>query len=173
MRQLKDWKPRFFAKVDKTDGCWLWTAGKFPNGYGKFRHEGKFKKAHRVSFEHHVGPIPLGMLICHRCDVRRCVNPDHLFVGTQKQNIQDAMAKGRFWPVHYRKTHCRHGHEYTTENTYVFRNHWGCRICRRGNVQRYNQRKGVSTNGNKENEKAGQEKGREEDQREKEVTRKA
>ncbi len=91
---------RFFAKVNKTDTCWLWTAAlNFPNGYGLFGvpgGNGKTITAHRMSWIIHNGAIPDKMYICHRCDVKSCVNPDHLFLGTQSDNINDSVSKGRF-----------------------------------------------------------------------------
>jgi hypothetical protein len=86
---------RFWPKVEKTDGCWLWTAARFTNGYGAFRVGNRQRKAHNVAWELTHGPIPQGRLVCHSCDVKRCVNPAHLFLGTQRDNIRDAMSKGR------------------------------------------------------------------------------
>lgn len=92
----KDWLPRFWAKVNKTDGCWLWTASTVKFGYGQFGVSKTIhKNTHRLSWEIHHGPIPVGMSVCHSCDVPACVNPDHLFLGTQRDNVLDCIAKGR------------------------------------------------------------------------------
>ena len=89
---------RFQAKVfiDPVSGCWLWTgATESRFGYGKFRLGGASINAHRASWELFRGPIPAGMFILHKCDVPACVNPDHLFLGTQSENNKDRAAKGR------------------------------------------------------------------------------
>jgi hypothetical protein len=80
-------------------GCWLWdgpVGGQPPRwGYGKMKHGGITMSAHRVSWELHRGPIPAKMWICHKCDVPRCCNPDHLFLGNASTNALDAVSKGR------------------------------------------------------------------------------
>lgn len=90
---------RFWAKVDKTDSCWLWTGAKRSNGYGSFVwHEGDQRvnsRSHRYSWKLHYGEIPEGMYVCHHCDTPACVRPDHLFLGTNQDNMDDMMAKGR------------------------------------------------------------------------------
>lgn len=93
---------RFFKKVIKTDGCWIWNACKDSKGYGRIGgnggRKGKDVFAHRFSYEFHKGEIPKGLYILHKCDNPACVNPDHLFAGTQKDNIRDCVAKGRLRP---------------------------------------------------------------------------
>src|SRR5262245_28359638 len=86
--------PRFWVKVNKTDTCWLWTAARFTNGYGAFRVSAQQRRVHRVIWEDLNGPVPDGLVICHRCDVKHCVRPEHLFLGTQADNIADRDIKG-------------------------------------------------------------------------------
>ena len=87
---------RFWEKVHKTESCWLWTAPPRNGwGYGQIRVDGKKEYPHRLSYILHKGPIPKDMVILHSCDNRKCVNPDHLSVGTPADNLQDMRNKGR------------------------------------------------------------------------------
>jgi hypothetical protein len=129
---------RFWAKVDKHgDGCWLWT-GATSAGYGHIfvagrKGRGRLSLAHRVSYEMHVGPIPVGLDLDHLCRVRNCVNPAHLEPVTRQVNL----ARGIGFTMerrnsHREKTHCPRGHEYVGENLYVRPSgHRVCRACRR------------------------------------------
>lgn len=93
---------RFWAKVNKQSGhwwngteCWEWTAGLYSDGYGKFGVSLKTYRAHRFAYEMVHGSIPAGLFLLHHCDNKLCIRPDHMFVGTQKDNVDDCMAKGR------------------------------------------------------------------------------
>lgn len=89
---------RFWRKVTKSESCWIWSGSKRPNGYGTIQRGGKNSPtllAHRVSCELHHGPIPRGCVVMHSCDNPSCVNPEHLLIGTHKDNTGDMDAKGR------------------------------------------------------------------------------
>lgn len=86
----------FWAGVKKTDGCWLWTGYINPKGYGEFTR--RHIRVHRFSWELANGPIPEGLNVLHHCDNPPCVRPDHLFLGTQNDNVQDMVTKGRNRP---------------------------------------------------------------------------
>jgi hypothetical protein len=86
---------RFWRHVNKTESCWIWTAACRHHGYGAFNDSPEII-AHRMAWHLTYGAVPDGMMVLHKCDVRRCVRPDHLFLGTAKDNTQDCISKGRF-----------------------------------------------------------------------------
>ena len=98
LQPIRPLEERFWDKVQKTDGCWLWAGAATNDGYGVLRsgpEPSKIIRAHCLSYEIHFGPIPAGNDICHQCDNPPCVRPDHLFAGTAHDNTADMMAKGR------------------------------------------------------------------------------
>lgn len=85
----------FWNNVEKTDTCWVWVRARNRSGYGRTGAHGAPRLAHRVSYEMAHGAIPDGLMVCHKCDNPPCVRPDHLFLGTAKDNVRDAQEKGR------------------------------------------------------------------------------
>ncbi|MFJ7023199.1 HNH endonuclease signature motif containing protein [Streptomyces sp. NPDC101117] len=131
LRSQRPAADRFWAKVNKTDTCWLWTGAKTSRGYGQFTTGGRTGMAHRWAYEDRNGPIPGGLPLDHLCRTPSCVNPAHLQPVTQRVNIlrgESVVAKN---PA---KTHCPKGHAYDEINTYVTRpypgNPSGARQCR-------------------------------------------
>lgn len=90
---------RFWSKVTKSDDCWNWIGTITKDGYGHIEIDGKVRRAHRVSWEFSYGPIERGLMVLHKCDNRACVRPDHLFLGTNDDNMRDMRLKGRSAPV--------------------------------------------------------------------------
>lgn len=95
---VKSTKERFFEKINiKENGCWEWTKSRHHGRYGIFRFNNKVVTTHRMSWIIHFGEIPTGACVCHKCDNVICVNPEHLFIGSQLDNIRDRTKKGRSW----------------------------------------------------------------------------
>jgi hypothetical protein len=130
---------RFAAKyeVDPGSGCWLWTASRMPNGYAQFRYSPtKNGYGHRYAYELHIGPIPEGATLDHLCRVRHCVNPAHLEVVTQRENVMRGQGEAA---KNAKKTHCKNGHPLSGDNLYVSSDgrHRVCRTCNLAAQQRW------------------------------------
>ncbi len=115
-------------------GCFVWLGCMSTSGYGRVRSDGKTQQAHRVAWQQTNGVIPEGMQVCHKCDTRCCVNPDHLFLGTNGDNIRDMVAKGRNWQS--KLTHCRQGHPLSGGNIRMYGRKRQCIACNKATKQR-------------------------------------
>jgi hypothetical protein len=128
---------RFWAKVDRLDaaGCWEWTARRHRQGYGEIMIGRRKTKAHRVSWTIARGPIPDGVCVLHRCDNPACCNPDHLFLGTQADNIHDMVRKGRQGTGN--RSGARPNCKLTPEIAAAIRKEWSERPTQKTLAQRY------------------------------------
>ena len=115
---------RFWSKVQKPigEGCWLWTGWKNYRGYGGITINKKCIRTHRYSWQLHNGIIPQNMNVCHKCDNPPCVNPSHLFLGTNKDNISDCIKKGRK-PITDTKGIKHWYHKFTNDQIKYIRNY--------------------------------------------------
>lgn len=135
-------RARFWSKVSKEPnekGCWIWTGELGIKGYGIATVRGFRVAAHRLSYLIHNGSLDPDLMVCHNCDNPPCVNPEHLFQGTNSDNVRDCVNKKRHSSS--RVTRCPHGHEYTPENTYIIPSTQSrqCRACIAIRSKKYNQ----------------------------------
>lgn len=137
--QNPDTFDQFVTKLPS--GCWEWAGYRDMYGYGRYRR----KQAHRVAYERVNGGITPGLFVCHSCDNPPCVNPAHLWLGSQRDNMRDAISKGRIPGTVADATHCRHGHERTV-NSYREKgsSEIRCRACNREKMARYRERRARS-----------------------------
>lgn len=126
-----------YTVPEPNTGCLLWNHG--AHEYGSISIDGKAHYAHRMSYELHKGPIPHGMVVCHKCDTPGCVNPEHLFISTIAGNNRDKTAKGRH-PFGVRN-HCGKGHEYTEDSLKVISGKRRCLICQKDSAKNRSKRK--------------------------------
>jgi hypothetical protein len=118
----------FWSRVKKTDTCWLWQAARNNQGYGYASIDSKLWRVHRFAYESLVGPIPSGLVLDHLCRVEHCVNPTHLEIVTTRENVLRGVG---LTAGYARQTHCKHGHEFTVENIYLYRGKRHCIACQR------------------------------------------
>jgi hypothetical protein len=123
-------------QLDEKTGCWNWRGAKLVAGYGQASYRGKKVTAHRLAaFLWLQHPLDSPLLVLHRCDNPSCFNPKHLFIGTQSDNLKDAIKKGRWTSPQKKKTHCPKGHPYDETNTLIDTKsgyiHRICRACTR------------------------------------------
>jgi len=136
MELTEEQSRRFWAKVNKEadNGCWEWTAATSNKGYGQFGVNKIAKSTHRISYIIHKGEIPGGLMICHTCNNPPCINPNHVYAGTSSDNMKQSVREMRHFEQS--KTHCKNGHEFNQENTFL-RDRKGrgitrvCRSCKR------------------------------------------
>lgn len=125
---------------EPNSGCWLWLGTQNGNGYGQFWTGERLEMAHRWSYEHHIGPVPDGLVLDHLCRVRSCVNPDHLEPVTHRENV----LRGAGLPAqNVVKTHCPRGHPYSGTNLLSKERHRFCRICNQQKCREWRAKNGA------------------------------
>lgn len=136
---------RLAARVNKTASCWIWNGCKGKDGYGAITYRQKYMSAHRAAYIVANGLIPDGMFVCHHCDNKLCVRPDHLFVGTPQDNVLDCVKKGRH-SKQKNKT-CPRGHSFSGRNLrYTKLGHRICVTCHlaKSNESRIRNKDGIN-----------------------------
>ena len=138
---------RFWNKVNKTETCWEWIAFKTKEGYGYFRHEGITKRAHRFSWILTHGEIPKELHVLHKCDNPPCVNPEHLFLGTDLDNSKDRGNKGRTSKVSRNKGSDHPNSKFTEKDIIEIRNKYKSKMYTQSDLAKeYNTVQGVISN---------------------------
>lgn len=141
------WRLRHWGMLERTfderidsqysvdeNGCWIWRNKPSGHGYSETTNNGKRIKLHRYMYERYKGEIPVGLVIDHLCRVRHCINPDHLEAVTNRENVLRGISISAKYA---RKTHCKHGHEFTKANTRVYNGGRYCRACARESARRH------------------------------------
>jgi hypothetical protein len=134
---------RVLKRTIVDEGCLVWIGDTYPDGYPRISFHCKTRRLTRLVLEAKLNrPMLPGMYALHSCDRPRCVNPSHLREGTQSENIREAFTKGRKTPtdVNSAKTHCRHGHPFSSENTRRVGRERRCKTCEKAIKQRYRAR---------------------------------
>lgn len=136
-------KDKFKSKVQVSDGgCYIWRGAKDKDGYGVTSFEGKWWRAHRLSYHLFKGKIIKGNIICHTCDNPSCVSPTHLYQGTHQDNNRDTVKRGRYKNKFSVRTHCHLGHPLSGDNLYQASDKRVCKTCRReADKRRYHRSK--------------------------------
>lgn len=131
------------VEIKNPEECWPWRLSRYSNGYGKASIKDRTRLAHRLSWEITNGKIPKGLNVCHRCDNPICVNPNHLFLASQKDNIRDCVRKIR--QNNNKKTHCKQGHPYSSSNLLMVGKWRRCKICVKkwASISYFKRKKGI------------------------------
>lgn len=137
-------RERLYARlaIDPATKCWNWLGTISAGKYGSIYYDGRMQKVHRVAWELEKGSVPNGMDLDHLCRNRKCCNPDHLEPVTRSENLRRSPLMDRKSAL----THCKRGHEFTTENTIIRKNGWrACRICMRQHIRDWRARNASTT----------------------------